>query len=76
LTISTRLPNDELGSPTKTLEPDPRRYRKRGYFVSSRRRLIDRLKAAAIEFALIAMLIAGFIVAALFALDLMDMLSW
>jgi hypothetical protein len=36
--------------------------------------LFDRFKAAAIEFVSIALLIAGFIVAALFALDLMDML--
>jgi hypothetical protein len=38
-------------------------YRKRGYFVSSPRSVIDRLKAAAIEFALIAILIVGFIIA-------------
>jgi hypothetical protein len=56
----------------KPLEPAPRRYRKSGYFVRSRS-LFDRLKAAAIQFVSIALLIAGFIVAALFALDLMDM---
>ena len=55
---------------------DARPYRRRGYFLRSPRRAIDRLKAAAIEFALIAILIAGFIVAALFALDLTDMLRW
>jgi hypothetical protein len=47
-----------------------------GYFVSSPRSVIDRLKAAAIEFALIAILIAGFIIAVLCALDLLDMLRW
>jgi hypothetical protein len=51
-------------------------YRKRGYFISSLRGLIGRLKAAAIEFAQIAILIAGFIVAALCALDLLDLLKW
>jgi hypothetical protein len=51
-------------------------YRRRGYFISSMRGVIDRLKAAAIEFAQIAILIAGFIVAALCALDLSDMLKW
>jgi hypothetical protein len=51
-------------------------YRKRGYFISSPRSVIDRLKAAAIQFAQIAILIAGFIVAALCALDLSDMLRW
>jgi hypothetical protein len=71
LTTST-----ELGSPRKSLEPDARPYRKRGYFVSSSRSVIDRLKAAAIEFALITMLIAGFILPALFHLDLLDMLRW
>ena len=45
-------------------------YRRRGDFTWSRR---DRLKAAAIEFASIAMLMAGFITAALFAVDLLDM---
>jgi hypothetical protein len=55
-------------------EPDARPYRKRGYFVSSPRSVIDRLKAAAIRFAWIAILIAGFIMAVLCALDLMDML--
>jgi hypothetical protein len=58
------------------LEPDARPYRKRGYFVSSPRSVIDRLKAAAIRFAWIAVLIAGFIMAVLGALDLMDMLRW
>ena len=38
--------------------------------------MIDRLKGAAIEFALIAILIAGFIMAALFGLDLSGMLRW
>jgi hypothetical protein len=48
-------------------------YRRRGDFTWSRRDLLDRLKAAAIEFASIAMLMAGFIMAALFAVDLLDM---
>jgi len=56
------------------LQPDARPYRKRGYFVRSSRGVFGRLKAALIEFALIAILIAGFILAALFAFDLMDML--
>jgi hypothetical protein len=34
--------------------------------------VLDRLKTAVIELALIAMLMAGFIVAALFAVDLLD----
>jgi hypothetical protein len=76
LTISTRFPNDKLGSSAKFLEPDARPYRKRGYFVSSSRSLTDRLKAAATRFAWIAILIAGFIMAILCALDLMDMLRW
>jgi hypothetical protein len=63
----------KLGSSAKSLEPDARPYRKRGYFVSSPRSVIDRLKAAAIEFALIAILIAGFIImAALVAVDVLD----
>jgi hypothetical protein len=44
--------------------------RKRGYFVRSRRSVLDRLKAATIEFASIAILIVGLIMAALFAVDL------
>ena len=48
-------------------------YRRRGYFTRSPRDLLDRLKAAAIEFASIAILIVGFIMAALFAVDLLDM---
>jgi hypothetical protein len=75
LTLRTQFLNDELlGSSAKSLEPDARPYRKRGDFVSSLRGVIDRLRAAAIEFASIAILIAGFIIAALCALDLMDML--
>jgi hypothetical protein len=48
-------------------------YRRRGYFTRSPRDLLDRLKAAAIEFTSIALLIAGFIMVALFAVDLSDM---
>jgi hypothetical protein len=51
-------------------------YRKRGYLILSLRGVIDRLKAAAVESAQIAILTAGFIVAALCALDLSDMLKW
>jgi hypothetical protein len=47
-------------------------YRRRGYFTSAPRGVLDRLKAAAIEFASIAMLMAGFIMVALFAVDLLD----
>jgi hypothetical protein len=73
LTTSTRLPNDELGASGKSLEVDTRPYRRRGYFVRSPRRVRDRLKTAAFELALIAMLMAGFIIAALFAVDLLGM---
>jgi hypothetical protein len=70
---STRFPNDEVRSSGKFLEPDARSYRKRHYFVRSPPGVIDRLKAAAIEFASIAILISMFIIAALCAVDLMDM---
>jgi hypothetical protein len=76
LTASTQFPNDELGPSRPSFDPDARPHRRRVYFLRSPRRAIGRLKAAAIEFALIAILIAGFIVAALFALDLSDMLRW
>jgi Flp pilus assembly pilin Flp len=76
LTTSIQFPNDELGPSRPSFDTDARPYRRRGYFLRSLRRTIDRLKAAVIEFALIAILIAGFIVAALFALDLSDMLRW
>jgi hypothetical protein len=76
LTTSTQFPNDELGPSTPSFDADARPYRRRGYFLRPPRRAIDRLKAAAIEFVLIAILIAGSIVAALFALDLSDMLRW
>jgi hypothetical protein len=55
------------------LESDARPYRKGGHFVSSPLGVIDRLKAAAIEFASLGILISGFIIAALCAVDLMDM---
>jgi hypothetical protein len=48
-------------------------YRVRGYFIRSPRSVLERLKAAAFEFASIAILTAGFIMAALFAADLLDM---
>jgi hypothetical protein len=50
-----------------------RLYRKRGYYVRSRRSVLERLRAAAIKFALIALLCAGvIIVAALIASDVLD----
>jgi hypothetical protein len=70
---STQFPNDEVRSSGKSLESDARPYRKGGHFVSSPLGVIDRLKAAAIEFASIGILISGFIIAALCAVDLMDM---
>jgi hypothetical protein len=76
LTTSTQFPDEELDSSRNSLESDARRYRRRGYYVRSRRGVLDRLKAAAIQLALIAIVIAGFIMAALFALDLLDMLRW
>ena len=72
-TTSTRFPNDEVRSSGKSLEFNARPYRKGGHFVSSLLGVIDRLKAAAIEFASIGILISGFIIAALCAVDLMDM---
>ena len=72
-TTSTRFPNDEVRSSGKSLRSDARPYRKGGHFVSSPLGVIDRLKPAAIEFALIGILISGFIIAALCAVDLMDM---
>ena len=48
----------------KSLEPDAR---------LSLRSVLDRLKAAAIGLALIATLVAGFIMTALFVIDLLDM---
>jgi hypothetical protein len=50
-------------------------YRNRAYVIWSLRGVIDQLKAAATEFAQIAILIAGFIIAALCALDLSDLLK-
>ena len=50
-----------------------RLYRKRGYYVRSSRSVLERLKAAAINFALIALLCAAvIIVAALIASDVLD----
>jgi hypothetical protein len=42
----------------------------------SRRRVLERLRAAAIGLAVIATLIAGVLLAGLLALDLLDMLRW
>ncbi len=76
MTASTQFPNHELSSPIRSLAPDARPLGKIGYLIRSSRRVLDRLKAAAIEFVLIAILVAGFIVAALLALDLSDVLKW
>jgi hypothetical protein len=76
LTASTQFPNHELSSPIRSLAPDARPLGKIGYLIRSSRRILDRLTAAAIEFVLIAILVAGFIVAALLALDLSDVLKW
>lgn len=51
-------------------------YRKRYYSIGSARDVLVRLKAAAIEFGLIALLFIGFVVAALCALDLSGTLRW
>jgi hypothetical protein len=65
--------------PSQFLEPRARLYRlyrlycKRGYYVRSPRRVLERLTAAAIKFALIGLLCAGvIIVAALIASDVLD----
>jgi hypothetical protein len=76
LTASTQFPNRELGSSIRSLAPGARPRGKMGYLIGSSRRMLDRLKAAAVEFVLIAILVAGFIVAALLALDLSDVLEW
>ena len=75
-TMSTRFPNDQFGSPAKSLQLAARPDRKRVYFVSPPRSVIGWLKTAAIGFAWAVVLIAGPIVAVLCALDLMDMLRW
>lgn len=76
MTASTQFPNHKLGSPIRSLAPDAGPRGKIGYLIRSSRRVLDRLTAAAIEFILIAILVAGFIVAALLALDLSDVLKW
>jgi hypothetical protein len=76
LTTSTQFPDDKLASSARPLEPDRRRYRNRGYYLSSRRSVISRLTGAAIECATIAILVAGFILTVAFALDLSGMLVW
>jgi hypothetical protein len=70
LTTSTQFPNDRLSSSGRSLGPGPRRAGN-NYLVRSRRGVLDRLRAAAIEFVLITILIAGFAMAAFFAVDLM-----
>lgn len=76
MTASTQFPNRELGSSIRSLAPGARPRGRMGYLIGSSRRMLDRLKAAAVEFVLIAILVAGFIVAALLALDLSDVLKW
>src|SRR5579863_1572441 len=76
LTTSTRFPDDELGSPRRLWRPDPCAGRMRRYLGRSPRRVLRRLITAVIKLALIAILMTGFVVAALFALDLADMLRW
>ncbi len=76
MTASTQFSNHELSSPIRSLAPDARPLGKIGYLIRSSRRMLDRLTAAAIEFVLIAILVAGFIVAALLALDLSDVVKW
>jgi hypothetical protein len=76
LTTSTQFPNDELDSPRNPLQSDSRPYRRRGYYMRSRRGVLGRLKAVAVGLAVVATLIAGLLVAALLALDLADMLRW
>src|SRR5689334_4589453 len=76
LTTSTRFPDDELGSPGRLWRPDPRVGRMRRYLMRSSRRALRRLMTGVIELALIAILMAGFVIAALFALDLTGMVRW
>jgi len=71
LTTSTQFPNDELSPTESSLRPSSRRAGK-NYLVRSRRGVLDRLRAVAIEFVLITILIAGFAMAAFFAVDLMN----
>ena len=84
MTFSNRLSNDELASPAKSLEPETRPYRKKAYrsfrpgsyFVPSPRGVLDRIMSAAMGFVRITLLMVGFILVTLFALDLLDMLKW
>ena len=84
LTFSNRLSNDELASPAKSLEPETRPYRKKGYrsyrpgsyFVPPPRGALDRLTSGLMGLVRITLLIAGFILVTLFALDLLDLLKW
>jgi len=61
-----------LASSGKALEPNERPFRKRSYLVKLQR-VLDWLMTVAIEVALIAILIAMFILAAIFVLDVPDM---
>lgn len=54
------------------MEPNERPFRKRSYLVKLQR-VLDWLMTVAIEVALIAILIAMFILAAIFVLDVPDM---
>jgi hypothetical protein len=66
--ITTKVPNGSLWA--DRWHADARNYRKCSYYVRSPRGVLERLKAAAIEFALITILFAGFTVTVLFAVDL------
>ena len=84
MTFSTRFSNEELTSSAKSLEPETRPYRNKGYrsyrpgsyFVPSPRGALDRIMSAAMGFVRITLLMAGFILVTLFGLDLLDMLKW
>ena len=58
------------------MAPDPRATRMRRYLVRSSQRALYRLMAIVTGLVWIAILLAGFILAALFALDLSHMLIW
>ena len=53
-----------------------RSFRPGSYFVPSPRGVLDRIMSAAMGFVRITLLMAGFILVTLFALDLLDMLKW
>lgn len=73
MTAST-VPDDEL-SPPEGLWLDPRARLKRRYFVRTWLAL-RRLAGVAVELVLIAFFLAGFLVAAVLALNLAGVLRW